>query len=159
MYARIHHDAYDDSFTPRYGSYFCTAWMRPMFPSWIEVEHVAVGAPVLLRDLDDQAQVGGDEARRERRLVLLAELDRDDVLLLARHQRVAPQLVQVGADGRVVGEAGLDAAAAAASAALSSATAPEPAASSSPSGIRPMGSPATSPIGRRRQASGLGRCF
>ena len=35
MYARIHQAEYDESLTPRFGSYFFTACIRPMLPSWM----------------------------------------------------------------------------------------------------------------------------
>ena len=62
MYARIHQDAYDDSFTPRYGIVLLHRVDEADVPLLDQVEDVAVGAPVLLGDLHDQPQVGGDEA-------------------------------------------------------------------------------------------------
>ena len=35
MYARIHHTAYEMRRIPLSGSNFWTAFMRPMFPSWM----------------------------------------------------------------------------------------------------------------------------
>src|SRR3954469_20880239 len=35
MYARIHHTAYEMRRMPLLGSNFCTAFIRPMFPSWM----------------------------------------------------------------------------------------------------------------------------
>src|SRR3954471_13581467 len=35
MYARIHHTAYEMRRIPLLGSNFCTAFIRPMFPSWM----------------------------------------------------------------------------------------------------------------------------
>jgi len=69
-----------------------------------QVEYVAVRPPVLLGDLYDQAQVGGDETRGQPRVGGVAELHRDVVLLLAVHQGIAAELVQISPDGRVVGE-------------------------------------------------------
>ena len=60
-----------------------------------QVEQVAVRAPVLVRDLDHQPQVRGDQAARGVHVAGLGVLDGELVLLLAREQRVAADFVDV----------------------------------------------------------------
>ena len=86
MYARIHHAAYVDSLTPRYGSYFARAMIRPMLPSWMR-SLMFVRAPVLVGDLHDEPQVGGDEQGARARVFSLLRQDGEIVLALAAYGR------------------------------------------------------------------------
>jgi len=61
-------------------------------------------AAIFLRDLHDQAQVGGDETGGQRRIRVLRKQNGGVMLLFSGHQRVCAELVQVSTNCGVVGD-------------------------------------------------------